>query len=390
MTTTYRSRLPRRSLLAATAAGALLPALGPATGRGVAATRAGLDHRGLQAAIDDLEHPPATAAQLQVSGAVGPWYGSSGVADLRSGRPVRPGDRVRVGSITKMFVATVLLQLVAEGRVRPDTPVQRCLPGLLPAGFAPITLTQLLNHTSGLPDGRGWPDMSTPEQVFRHRFDRWTPEQLVATVTWAPELKFDPGTAQEYRGTNYVLAAMVIETLTGRRYGEEIASRLLRPLDLRDTSVPGDRRRIHGRHVRGYQRMSDSSVRDITEFDPSSSWGEGEMISTTADLTRFVHALFSGQLLPPELLRMMSTLPPEEVRMVDGGGPARYGAGLQTVEVNGFTFWGKTGEFHGYASFAFATLELERCMVLSFNPLRRDRSTERMSVRVANAVTGGA
>ncbi|MBH5337160.1 beta-lactamase family protein [Streptomyces pactum] len=401
MTTTPRSSLTRRSLLGATAAGALLSATGPAAGltagRAAAAGRAapgppgarpGLDPGRLRAAVADLDHPPATAAQLQVSGSVGRWYGSSGVADLRSGRPVRPDDRVRIGSITKLFVATVLLQLVAEGRVHPGTPVQRCLPGLLPAGFAPITLTQLLNHTSGLPEGRGWPDMSTPERVFEHRFDRWTPEQLVATVTWAPELKFTPGTVQEYRGTNYVLAAMVIERLTGRPYGEEVAARLLRPLGLHGTSVPGDRRHIPGRHVHGYRRMSDGTLRDITVFDPSSSWGEGEMTSTTADLTRFTHALFRGELLPPELLRMMSTLPPGEVRMADGG-PARYGAGLQTVEVNGFTFWGKTGEFEGYASFTFATLDLERCMVLSFNPERRDRSQELMSLRVAEAVTAG-
>ncbi|WP_431042001.1 serine hydrolase domain-containing protein [Streptomyces sp. P1-3] len=403
MTTTHHSPASRRALLGAAAAGTALAAVGlpagrataagastPASAPGSPAALPPLNPAALRAAIGDLEHPPATAAQLQVSGSAGRWYGTSGVADLRSGRPVRAGDKVRIGSITKMFVATVALQLVAERRVCLDTPVRRCLPGLLPAGYGTITLAHLLSHSSGLPNERGVPARDTPEKVFAHRFDQWTPEQLVALVTdGGRELKFAPGTKQEYRGINYVLAALVIQELTGRPYGEEIAHRILRPLGLCDTSVPGDERRIHGPRVHGYLRMSDGGLRDITEINPSGSWGEGEMISTTDDLTRFTHALFSGALLPPHVLRVMFTMPPDDVRMVDGG-PARYSTGLQTVTVNGITFWGKTGEQYGYASFAFATRDQRRCMVMSFNPTQRDRSQEQMSLRVANAATGGA
>ncbi|WKX72779.1 serine hydrolase [Streptomyces sp. XD-27] len=403
MTTTPHSPASRRALLGAAAAGTALAAVGLPAPRAAAATGPTpapaapapvplppLDPAALHAAIGDLEHPPATAAQLQVSGSAGRWYGTSGVADLRSGRSVRAGDKVRIGSITKMFVATVALQLVAERRLCLDTPVRRCLPGLLPARFGTVTLAHLLGHGSGLPDEQGVPHLSTPEKVFAHRFDPWTPEQIVAMVTVGDrELKFAPGSKQEYRGINYVLAALVVERLTGRPYGEEIARRILRPLGLRDTSVPGDERRIHGPHVHGYLRMSDGGLRDITEINPSGSWGEGEMISTTDDLTRFTHALFSGALLPPHVLRVMFTMPPDDVRMVDGG-PARFSTGLQTVTVNGVTFWGKTGEQYGYASFAFATRDQRRCMVLSFNPTQRDRSQEQMSLRVANAVTGGA
>ncbi|KUJ64733.1 peptidase [Streptomyces albus subsp. albus] len=388
---------PSRRTLLGTTAGALLAAACLPAGQAAAAGRRGsrpaavppLDPAALRAAIDDLEHPPATAAQLHVAGSAGRWYGSSGVADLDSRRPVRAGDKVRIGSITKVFVATVVLQLVAEDRVRLDTPVQDVLPRLLPAGFAPITVTQLLNHTSGLPHGRGWPDTSTPELVFAHRFDRWTPERIVDTVGYATELAFTPGTRQEYLGLNYVLLALLVERLTGRPYGDEIATRILRPLRLHDTSVPGHRRTLCGPQVRGYLRMSDGALRDITEIDPSDSWGEGEMISTTPDLLRFQRALCSGALLPARLLREMFRMPPPEVTMVDGS-PARYSGGLQTITVNGVRLWGKTGEQYGYSSALMFTERQELRMVLSFNPLWRDRSQEQMHIRVANALTKGA
>ncbi|MFE2038457.1 serine hydrolase domain-containing protein [Streptomyces scopuliridis] len=174
-----------------------------------------LDPAALRAAIDDLEHPPSTAAQLRVGGTAGDWYGASGVADIRARRPVTAHDKVRIGSITKVFVATVVLQLVAEGRLGLDRSVRCVLPGLLPARFTPVTVAHLLNHTSGLPDHVGIPEPKTAEEVFRHRCDHWTPQEWVASATNGP-LKFAPGTRQEYRGINYVLAALLIDEVTVR------------------------------------------------------------------------------------------------------------------------------------------------------------------------------
>ncbi len=379
-----------RILTGALLSGALLLAAAPTSAS--ADTAPPLDRSALRAAISDLEHPPVTAAQIRVSGWGGHWYGTSGVVDRRTDRPVRPGDRFKIGSITKAFVATVVLQLVGEDRVRLTRPVQRYLPGVLPARFPPITVGQLLNHTSGLPpeSGPDLPDLSTPEAVFAHRFDQWTPERLVAMVTdQGLPMAFEPGTAQEYRGINYVLAAMVVEEVTGHRYGREIRDRILRPLGLRDTSVPGNRPGIPGPHVHGYLEMSDGRLRDITVANPSDSWGEGEMISTTGDLTRFLSALFSGGLLPPRLLERMVTLPPDDVRMLDGS-PARYGMGLQTATVNGVTLWGKTGERYGYSSGMFATLDQQRRLVWSFTPTHRDASQTRLTLRIVEAATAPA
>ncbi|MFF8788127.1 serine hydrolase domain-containing protein [Streptomyces sp. NPDC015125] len=340
----------------------------------------------LRAAIGDLAHPQLTGSQLRVSGSAGRWYGTAGVADRDSGREIHERDAFRIGSITKVFVATVVLQLAAEHRLPLETPVQRCLPGLLPAHFPPITVLQLLQHTSGLPDEQEPPyDLSTPESIARHRYDRWTPHQIVALVSHG-SMKFTPGTKQEYRGINYVLLALLIEGLTGRRYGEVVADRVLRPLGLRHTSVPGNDPRIHGPHVHGYLKMTDGSLLDITAFDQSLAWGEGEMISHTGDLDRFLTALFSGELLPPRQSERMFTLPPDEVRMLDGS-PARYSAGLQTFTINGITLWGKTGERYGYSSALFATRDQQRRVVISFNPTRRDATQAQATQRIAEALT---
>ncbi|GAA2349177.1 serine hydrolase domain-containing protein [Streptomyces violaceusniger] len=345
-----------------------------------------LDHTALQATIDDLEHPPSTAAQLRVGGTAGCWRGTSGVADIGTRRPVTPRDKVRIGSITKVFVATVVLQLVAEGRVDLDTPVRRILPELLPARFAAVTVAHLLNHTSGLPDHVGIPEPKTPEEVLRHRFDHWTPQEWMATATQGP-LKFAPGTRQEYRGINYVLAALIVDQVTGRPYGQAIAARILRPLDLVRTVVPGNDPRVHGRHVHGYLAMADGSLRDITVYDQSSARGEGDMISTTSDLDRMLAALFSGELLPPELLLMMFTLPPGDVRMLDGS-PARYSTGLQRATVNGVVLWGKTGETYGYKNAAFSTRDQRRRFVLAYHPTTaRNGEESQMIAHVADLLT---
>ncbi len=394
--------ISRRSLVrgsVAGAAGAVLLAAGGTASRAAAAGRADvapdtglgtdlatdLDTRALQAAISDLDHPPSVSAQLRVAQGAERWYGTAGQADLRSGRAVRSDDRFRAGSVTKAFVATVVLQLWSQGRVELDAPVGRYLPGLLPDDFARITVTQLLNHTSGLPDHQGLPDMSTPEAVLRHRFDQWTPHEWVATVTGAP-LKFHPGTKQEYRGINYVLLALLVEELTGRPYGEVIDARVVRPLGLTRTLIPGDDPHLHGPHVHGYLRMTDGTLQDVTVVNPSAMWGEGELVSSVDDLFRFQHALFSGRLLPRRAIDKLCTLPPDSVRMLDGS-PARYGMGLQTVTVNGVTVWGKTGEVYGYRTRMFATRDLRIRLVLNYTPTSRD-ATEEMTARVAAVLTG--
>ncbi|KNB53172.1 serine hydrolase domain-containing protein [Streptomyces caatingaensis] len=373
------------ALLAGATAPAAFAAVPPTTATAPASAVPPLDPAALRAAISDLDHPQATGAQLRVGGTAGRWYGTAGVADRRTGAPIRPDDAFRAGSITKVFVATVVLQLSDEGRVDLDRPAQDYLPELRAKGYPPITVAQLLDHTSGLPDAKG-PGKTTPEQILGHRYDRWTPRTILAAL---PDrtMKFAPGTAQEYRGINYVLASLLIEKVTGRPYAEAIGERVLRPLGLRHTSFPGDDPRIHGPHVHGYLAMSDGTLRDATVYNQSEAWGEGEVISTTGDLERFITALFTpGRLLPKATLDKMFALPGGDVRMVDGS-PACYGMGLKSITVNGVTLWGKTGERYGYNSAVAATRDLRRTVVYSWTPTHRDATQGQMIARIADAVT---
>jgi D-alanyl-D-alanine carboxypeptidase len=181
-----------------------------------------------------------------------------GLADRRSRRPLRPGDRFRVGSNTKTFVATVVLQLAGEGRLALEDTVERWLPGLVPGGGA-ITVRQLLNHTSGLPDYAPEDDDSFIRQVLADRRRKWTPQELVGIAMARPPL-FAPGAAWGYSNTGYVLLGLIAEAASGRPLATELRRRIFAPLHLRGTTFatgPG----IAGRHGHGYSLRRAPPVR---------------------------------------------------------------------------------------------------------------------------------
>jgi D-alanyl-D-alanine carboxypeptidase len=201
-------------------------------------------------AIAGLPDPAVTGAMVTVTGPAGSWGGTSGVGDIRTRRPVPADGRFRIGSISKVFTAVVVLQLAAEHRIDLGEPVQRYLPDLLPASYPDITVRELLNHTSGLPEGT----LGSGDAAWfaAHRFDSWTPRQIVDEATAHP-MRFAPGTQQQYNGTNYYVAGLLVEKVTGHSYADEVGRRILKPLGLHDTFVL-DRRdpRLPGPHSHGY------------------------------------------------------------------------------------------------------------------------------------------
>jgi D-alanyl-D-alanine carboxypeptidase len=252
------------------------------------------------------------------------WQGASGLGDLGAKRPARAGDRFRIGSVTKSFVATLVLQLVGEGRLSLDDNLERWLPGLVPKGER-ITVRQLLNHTSGLYNYTD--DLPEPPRRFR-------PRELVAIATGHRPL-FAPGTQFSYSNTNYILAGMLVERVTGQPLADQLEQRILQPLGLGDTELPTTQRALAGTHARGYAppdedwQVTDGPARlvNVTEMDTSWGWAAGAMVSTTADLARFYQALLGGQLLTPELLTQMRTT----VDASQVGRGARYGLGLEML-----------------------------------------------------------
>ncbi|WP_329552690.1 serine hydrolase domain-containing protein [Streptomyces sp. NBC_00696] len=349
------------SLVLALAAGPLAVPAFAASPSATARASAGPDADALRAALAGLPDADATAALVRVGGTDGAWRGSAGVHDLESGAAADPDARFRAGSTTKVVTAATVLRLAAQGKVDLDTPVQHYLPGLLTKAFEPISVRQLLNHTSGIQAGDGFGDAF--EDQYAHRFDTLTPRQVVASaVAKGPE--FSPGEQQDYLNVNYTILGLLIEKVTGHSYASEATRLVLRPAGMRDTYFPGTDPRIRGPHNHGYQlvQQADGSTRfvDVTDWNQADRWAAGDMISTTADLERLITSLFRGRIVPRPQLREMFTVPAG----IEG---ASYSAGLQRFEYGGKVYWLKSGARYGYSAVVVATRDLSRTLVYSVN-----------------------
>jgi D-alanyl-D-alanine carboxypeptidase len=318
----------------------------------------------LQAVLDDIAATMGSGVLAEVRSAGRVWRSASGVAELGTSSPVPVEGRFRAGSITKSFVATVVLQLVGEGRTALDDPVEKWLPGIVQGGDR-ITLRHLLQHTSGIVD-YGESDQfrsfyGTTEAIVGMRHRTWTAPELLAFVAGQPAL-FEPGSSWAYSSTNYLLLGLVVERVTGNSYATEVERRILRPLDLRDTEAPGANPHIAGPHPHGYLRDAGREPVDITEFDHSFAGPAGEIVSTTADLNRFYRALMTGRLLAPAQSTEMRTV------RATGHGFA-YGLGIATRQLaDGTTLWGHNGGTFGFETFAWSTGEGDRQVTVAVTP----------------------
>lgn len=350
---------------------AAAPALAAAPGAQVTAGQSsGPNVTALEAALLGLPGKDATAALVRVGGH-GSWRASAGVHDLESGRKALDGARFRAGSTTKVVTSAIVLQLAAEGRVDLDGTVQRYLPGLLTDAFEPITVRQLLTYTSGLQPGVSL----GPENAagYENRFRTLLPEDVVAASVAKGPYRGPgegPGKKQRYGNIDYTVLGLLIERITGDSYEHQAQVRIFRPAGMRHTSFPdGPDPRIHGAHNRGYQKLADGTVVDATEWNMSDRWAAGDMISTTADLEKFLFALFRGELVPQPILdREMFTVPD-----IDG---AVMSAGLQRFDAgDGQILWLKTGARPGYSTLVAATRDLSRTLVYSVNAIDAKATT---------------
>jgi D-alanyl-D-alanine carboxypeptidase len=348
-------------LLAPAQAGAAADPGGRADTAAPAAQRLGPGE--LRRLLDQIVAAGAPGAAARVRQGHRVTQAASGLADLRTGRRMRPGLHYRVGSVTKPFVATVVLQLVAEGTLSLSDTVERWLPGILPYGNQ-VTIRQLLNHTSGVPDNSLEPLVilyTSPHGRAR----AWTPRELVALVADRPP-DFPPGTAFSYSNTGYVLAGMIVEAATGHQLGQELARRIFRPLGLHDTVFPINRPTIPGPNPRGYSLpLVDEAgpLLDFTVYNPSLAWGAGNLISTLADLEHFFRALLGGRLLPAKLLAAMTT-------PVDTGVPGYgYGLGLEMIETPSGRLIGHGGAIPGFDNIVLNTKDGRQQLGVMINEL---------------------
>lgn len=281
---------------------------------------------------------PAAALLSETSGTPG----APGSARFETTGPAigRP-DHFRAGSVTKTFVATVVLQLASEGRLALDDPVAAHAPALLPPPLdRRVTLRHLLTHTSGLPDLARPSGATVPPEGLR-----------AALASRDPK----PPGGFAYSNTNYVVLGRIVEHVTGRSYAAEAHRRIITPLGLTGTSFPGSRTSLPAPHGRGY----DSAGRDVTSLDPRVAGAAGELVSTLADLNRFYSALLGGRLLPPAQL---------DALLDTSSAHGRYGMGVFPTRLPcGVTVWGHNGRVPGSYVRSAATVDGRRVVTFRVN-----------------------
>ncbi|MFD5084721.1 serine hydrolase domain-containing protein [Kitasatospora sp. NPDC058406] len=348
----------------ATAVGEEQPGTGPeAAGRGP--HRGGVDARALNEALEgviDVGGASSSLARVTEYGRT-VWKGAEGVGDFSTGAEPSASGRFRIASVTKTFVATVVLQLVGEGRFGLDDSVESLLPGAVPGGGS-VTVRQLLNHTSGLFDYTADPavDVDNATWLREGRWRSWTPQQLLAVANSHPPY-FAPGTGWHYANTNYLLAGMIVERVTGHDWRREVERRIIDRLGLSGTSMPAHATGIRGPHAHTYLDLPGGPV-DVTEMEPSEMDAAGVGISTTADLGTFLRALLGGRLLPAPLLAEMLTVAPLS-------GDAQYGLGIGRLTTPCGEVWGNNGSTgRGHNSALYGTLDGRRLVAVSTNGYR--------------------
>ncbi|QEL88169.1 serine hydrolase domain-containing protein [Bacillus mycoides] len=295
------------------------------------------------------------------------WSYAAGVANLSSKKPMKTDFRFRIGSVTKTFTATVVLQLAEENSLNLDDSIEKWLPGVIQGnGYddKQITIRQLLNHTSGIAEytrSKGFNLMDTKKS--------YRAEELVKMgISMPPD--FAPGKSWSYSNTGYVLLGILIETVTGNSYAEEIENRIIEPLELSNTFLPGNSSVIPGtKHARGYIQLDGASEpKDVTYYNPSMGSSAGDMISTADDLNKFFSYLLGGKLLKEQQLKqMLTTVPTGEAAL------GRYGLGIYETKLpNGVSIWGHGGSIPGFVTFAGGTLGGKHTLAVNLNSLNAD------------------
>ena len=272
---------------------------------------------------------------------VGSWVSAQGLGDIRNGHPIVVQDRFRVGSLTKTFTVTVVLQLVDEGRLSLDTTLDGFLPQVPNASR--ITIRHLAGNTSGIYDYRDDPALQAA--VYSQPTQPWAPEELVA-VGVAHSPVFEPGARYEYSNTNFVILGMIVEAITGASIADEIQARILAPLGLSRTSYPSNNT-IPEPYSHGYNDvMNNGMLADVSPLHPSVAAAAGAMISDIDDLKAWVEVLVRGDLLSPAMQQ-------QRFSWIPTGDPfLSYGLGLY----NDGGYVGHYGEIPGYNAAAFAEL----------------------------------
>jgi len=302
-----------------------------------------------------------TVAAAGVPGAIvgvwgphGDYVRAFGVADKATAAPMETGFYHRIGSLTKTFTVTGVLQLADQGRLALDDPIAKYVDGV-PGGDR-ITLRQLARMQSGLPN------YSATEEFWNRLvadpFQPWTPQELLA-IAFTQPVNFAPGERFEYCNTNTVLLGLVVEKVGGQPLHDYVRDRITTPLGMSKTAFPTDNA-FPSPHAQGYTKQTaDGAEALATDWNPSWGWAAGAMTSTLDDMRNWAPALATGKLLSPQLqaqrLETINT----------AGAPAPYGYGLGLFNAGGWI--GHNGSLPGYQTVAVYLPERDITLVIMIN-----------------------
>ncbi|MFI6740004.1 serine hydrolase domain-containing protein [Nonomuraea sp. NPDC050451] len=348
-----------RRLALATGLGAVLTAAAltaPAAAQTTSATGTsqdgGLDRQALRKSLDAVHEAGMYGIYSQVRDQGQTWQGASGVADVDTRRPVRPDMVHRVGSITKTFVSVAVLQQVERGVIDLDAPIGRYLPELVPGDRGQrITVRMLLNHTSHIGDyvGPAFPSLleGSAKSLDDYRFRTITPKELVGLGLAAAPTGEPGATPGSYSNTNYILAGLLLEKVTGSDAERYITRSVIRKAGLRHTSFPRTPF-IPGPHSKAYESLFGliDPPRDYSVYNMSWGGTAGAIVSTMDDLNRFYRALLRGELVgAAQVAEMQKTVP-----VLVGGASIDYGLGIYSVDTPCGRFWGHSGGVFGMST----------------------------------------
>ncbi|MGW0750587.1 serine hydrolase domain-containing protein [Streptomyces sp. NPDC002587] len=357
-----RTRVRRAAVTvvaAAALAGALVPAAAASGGPGRSPGR----DRALQRELADLVGapggPPGAIAVLTRDGERQVY--TAGTAEVGTRRVPRQDDHMRIASVAKAFSGAVALSLVDRRAIGLDDTIGQRLPQL-PSGWHGVTLRQLLNHTSGLPD------YSASEAFLeiiradpRHRFDSRRLLDFVADQ----DLLFPPGSRYAYSNSDNIAVALMAEQATGQRYERLLRELVYQPLGLRSTSLPQGYR-LPVPFLHGYGVEPPDPPQDVSEaISASGAWASGGVVSTPRDLTAFIRGYAGPELLAPWTRRQQQRFVPGGASEPAGPGANAAGLGIFRYTTRCGVVLGHTGNTAGYTQFAAATPDGRRSVTVS-------------------------
>lgn len=355
------------------------PAVPTASAGTASSTAESLDRAALRTTLGAVHEAGMYGSYSSVRQKAERWTGASGLADVDTGRPVRPGMRHRVGSISKTFTAVAVLQQVERGRIRLDASVGAYLPELVEGERGrDVTVRMLLNHTSGIGDYilGAFPSLAdnSAASLDEERFRSIRPEELVRLGLAAPATGRPGELPGSYSNTNYVIAGLLLEKVTGQDAGSYITRNVINRAGLRATSYPRTPY-IRGPHSRMYESFHGliDPPRDYSVYDMSWASTAGSVVSTTDDLNRFYRALLTGGLIGPAALEeMLRTVP-----VASGPALIDYGLGIYVLDLPGCgRFWGHDGAVFGAGTIALSSRDGKRQLAMGWNLTKYQRLNE--------------